>query len=578
MKLLVVTTIYGRHKLTDFVFEYYKNIKKELKNIIDFNLLVCGSEGKISEELTKKHGFEYTEHSNFPLSQKHNHLFKTAKNYNPDVVILIGSDDLISKETFIKYKEFSELGLDYIGFKDLYMYDGTLYYWGGYGEKRNEETIGAGRFYSKNILDKCDWDLWGDSKINKGLDAVAQTKIKRFKPKTEVLSCLNDSFIIVDIKTSNNITEISKFKILETKSLSTISDKFEVDFNYLNKYIIEPKIIKNKSIYDLSILISTYENVEYLKECFDSIEKSIGDLNVEVLIGIDSCLKSREYVIKNNFPENFRFYFFEKNIGPYTVFNTLSNLSNSENIMFFGSDDIMGKEMVSDMIDGLKFADCVRSSYINFTNPSEITKNKSKAFEGGVFAIRKEIFNNLNGFEPWMCEGDSEFILRLVKNRYKIKISNKIDFYRRIHSNGLTSRKDTGLNSKLRHDYRKIYINKQNYGALPKKVTEKFLVLKEGSYNTKEIVKTETKTKSVNPLGGLFSRPQVEETKTIDYGKVNDIQKNRNVQRPERITETTPENKNSNAGMAKNAAISKKPVKPIGNSPLTKIGKDFLRI
>jgi hypothetical protein len=30
--------------------------------------------------------------------------------------------------------------------------------------------------------------------------------------------------------------------------------------------------------------------------------------------------------------------------------------------------------------------------------------------------------------------------------------------------------------------------------------------------------------------------------------------------------------------MAKNAAISKKPVKPTGSSPLTKIGKDFLRI
>jgi len=578
MKLLVVTTIYGRQKLTDFVFEYYKNIKKELKNIIDFNLLVCGSEGKISEELTKKHGFEYTEHSNFPLSQKHNHLFKTAKNYNPDVVILIGSDDLISKETFIKYKEFSELGLDYVGFKDLYMYDGTLYYWSGYGEKRNEETIGAGRFYSKNILDKCDWDLWGDSKINKGLDAMAQIKIKRFNPKTEVLSCLNNSFIIVDIKTSNNITEISKFKILETKPLSTISDKFEVDFNYLNKYIIESKIIKNKSIYDLTIIISTYENVKYLKECFDSINTSIGDLNVEVLIGVDSCLKTREYVIKNDFPENFRFYFFEKNIGPYTVFNTLSNLSNSENIMFFGSDDIMGKEMVSDMIDGLKFADCVRSSYVNFTNPSEIEKNKTRVFEGGVFGIKKDVFNTLNGFEPWMCEGDSEFILRLTKNRYKIKVSNKIDFYRRIHNNGLTSRKDTGLNSKLRNDYRQIYLNKSNYGPLPKKVTENFIVLKEGSYNTKEIVKTETKTKSVNPLGGLFSRPQVEETKTIDYGKVNEIQKNRNVQRPERIVEQTPENKGSNANMAKNAATSKKPIKPTGNSPLTKIGKDFLRI
>lgn len=426
------------------------------------------------------------------------------------------------------------------------------------------------------------------SNINKGIDrhiynhcltqCTKENKtIKRFYDNelySDSLDTHGYNNISVDretiFKTNKNIFKDSNLSINQLEIPVGIQNK--INNTIFNK---NPLI---KTTYNLSIIISTYENVEFLKECFDSIDTSIGDLNVEVLIGVDSCLKTREYVIKNDFPENFRFYFFEKNIGPYTVFNTLSNLSSSENIMFFGSDDIMGKEMVSDMIDGLKFADCVRSSYFNFRNVLEITQNKTRIFEGGVFGIKKDVFNTLNGFEPWMCEGDSEFILRLTKNRYKIKVSNKIDFYRRIHNNGLTSRKDTGLNSKLRNDYRQIYLNKSNYGPLPKKVTENFIVLKEGSYNTKEIVKTETKTKSVNPLGGLFSRPQVEETKTIDYGKVNEVQKNRNVQRPERIVEQTPENKGSNANMAKNAATSKKPIKPTGNSPLTKIGKDFLRI
>lgn len=579
MNIVLIVTMYKRHQLTDFVFQYYKNLKNLLSNEINLTLLACGSENTTSEYLAQKNEFEYIEHPNLPLSKKHNYLLQESKKYNPDGVVLIGSDDIISEKTFLKYKELYNNDYDFIGFKDIYMYDGKLYYWGGYTDKRKDETVGAGRFFSKNLLDNCNWDLWGDKDINKGLDLLAFGKIKKFNPKTKILSSLNSEYKIVDIKTDENLTEIKNFKHLEEKPIKSVFDYFKINLNFLNKFILGiVDNITNNQKYELSVIMSTYENVEYLKECFDSIENSIGNLNVEVLIGIDSCLKTREYVIKNNFPENFRFYFFEKNIGPYTVFNTLSNLSSSDNIMFFGSDDIMGNEMIKDIIDGLKFADCVRSSYINFRNPSEISKIKTKVFEGGVFGIKKEIFNNLNGFEPWMCEGDSEFILRLVKNRYKIKVSNKIDFYRRIHNNGLTSRKDTGLNSKLRHDYRKIYINKQNYGPLPKKVTEKFLVLKEGSYNTKEITKTETKTKSVNPLGGLFSRPQIEETKTIDYNKVNEVQKNRNIQRPERITEQTPENKNSNAGMAKNAAISKKPVKPMGNSPLTKIGKDFLRI
>lgn len=822
-KICLVTVIYKRHTLTNFVLSYYDNLKNKLKDSIEIELICVGSENNLSRDLALKNNFEYYEYPNNPVSHKHNKVFEVCKNKNVDGVVYVGSDDIIDEVFFLEYIKSLENGIDFLGFKDVYfLTKDNLGFWGGYEKttSRYGEPIGPGKLYSKKLLDKLNWRPWGNESKDRGLDSLCWKELSKINDvKKTIKSCKDINGHIIDIKTETNISNIFDFKFNENydinyiigldfdyekiRNILTSLDKYDLSIlistykniefiektfesiensiknqnvevlvgldscletlefvkantfpsffkffyfpehvgpyvifntlakscssenllffstddimhenmisncilslgkntlvktNYINfkneneiktrkkyneakgvfaikkttflkhngfepwlcsadseflnrmeknkiqnsntgkfdffrrihlksltnnpetglrselrnqykkienskkyfgplekltvstNFLIKTKGFKNKKYfnnnkvsqkYGLSIIISTYENVEYLKECFDSIEKSIGDLNVEVLIGIDSCLKSREYVIKNNFPENFRFYFFEKNIGPYTVFNTLSNLSNSENIMFFGSDDIMGKEMVSDMIDGLKFADCVRSSYINFTNPSEITKNKSKAFEGGVFAIRKEIFNNLNGFEPWMCEGDSEFILRLVKNRYKIKISNKIDFYRRIHSNGLTSRKDTGLNSKLRHDYRKIYINKQNYGALPKKVTEKFLVLKEGSYNTKEIVKTETKTKSVNPLNGLFSRPQLEETKTIDYGKVNDIQKNRNVQRPERIVEPTPENKNSNAGMAKNAAISKKPVKPTGSSPLTKIGKDFLRI
>jgi len=245
--------------------------------------------------------------------------------------------------------------------------------------------------------------------------------------------------------------------------------------------------------------------------------------------------------------------------------------------MFFGSDDIMGETMVSDMIDGLSHSDCVRSSYVNFKNSDDINslKNKKES-EGGVFAIKKDIFNKLNGFEPWMCEGDTEFMIRFFKSRFKLKVSNKIDFYRRIHSNGLTSRPDTGMNSKLRNEYRKIYKNKKDFGPLPKKITEPYIVLKEGLYIKSENQK-ETKEKSLNPLGGLFNRPKIEESKVINYEKVNQVTQNRQTQKPERLQKNY-ENKNSNSDMAKNAAISKKPIKPNGGSPLMKIGKDFLRI
>jgi hypothetical protein len=132
------------------------------------------------------------------------------------------------------------------------------------------------------------------------------------------------------------------------------------------------------------------------------------------------------------------------------------------------------------------------------------------------------------------------------------------------------------MNSKLRSEYRKIYQNKKDFGPLPKKVTEPYIVLKEGLFVKKESI-TETKQKSVNPLGGLFNKPKIEESKVINYEKVNEVTQNRQTQKPER-PQKNYENKNSNSDMAKNATISKKPFKPNGGSPLMKIGKDFLRI
>ena len=83
---------------------------------------------------------------------------------------------------------------------------------------------------------------------------------------------------------------------------------------------------------DISIIISTYQNVEFLKECFDSIIKSKKKYNVEVIVGIDACLETFFFIEKNNFPSYFRFVFFEENQGPYVVFNTLVLECNSENL------------------------------------------------------------------------------------------------------------------------------------------------------------------------------------------------------------------------------------------------------
>jgi hypothetical protein len=171
--------MYERQELTNFVFSYYKKLKNKLKNKLDLKLLVCGSEGLKSKKIAIENDFDYIEYENLPLSKKHNFLLSHSKNYDVDGVILIGSDDIISENTFDVYMDAIKNDVDFLGFTDLYMYDGNMYYWSGYEKERIGETIGAGRFFSKKLLDTHNWDFWGDVSKNNGLDKIAYEKIKK---------------------------------------------------------------------------------------------------------------------------------------------------------------------------------------------------------------------------------------------------------------------------------------------------------------------------------------------------------------------------------------------------------------
>ena len=230
---------------------------------------------------------------------------------------------------------------------------------------------------------------------------------------------------------------------------------------------------------ELSIIIPTYKNTQYLNECFFSLIKSIKNRNVEILVGIDACLSTLKFIKNNSFDNRIKFFFFEKNQGPYIIRNTLSKMSNSENILFFDSDDIMCENMIDSIVEELETNLVVKPSYIEFIDGKEINLKSKLIRSEGVFAINKELFLNFNGFEPWICAADTELSLRLLNKGIGFKFIDKILFYRRLHKNGLTSRLDTGSNSELRSKYNNIILTKKDRGPLVQLKVEKFISIDE---------------------------------------------------------------------------------------------------
>lgn len=202
----------------------------------------------------------------------------------------------------------------------------------------------------------------------------------------------------------------------------------------------------------LSVIIPTYKNVEFLSELFSSIKNSDFDGKYEVLIGIDSCEDTVNYIYENSFPDNFSFFYFFENGGPYLIKNTLCELSQYDKILFFDSDDIMDPNLLKTIDDQLNFYHVIKPRYEDFKdiNQERTYIGKKKTFGEGVFGIKKELFLRLNGFEGWKVAADSDFMGRLYKLNKNILHTKDVLFYRRVHPNSLTIHPETGLSSQFR--------------------------------------------------------------------------------------------------------------------------------
>jgi hypothetical protein len=319
--------------------------------------------------------------------------------------------------------------------------------------------------------------------------------------------------------------------------------------NHTDKPLQTPKI-------ELSIITPTFKNVEYIDEFLDSILNAKKNYNVETLIGIDNCEETKNYISKNynKFKDKYKFYFFDKNVGPYVIRNTLSEISKSNKLLFVDSDDIISENLIKEVIDNLNSFEVVRFKFYNFKRKqdlNEIKKENINSFSSiGQFGILKTKFMELNGYEPWICGADSEFKMREESNQYKVKNIPNILYFRRRHNNSLTSNEETNFNSSIRKKYVEITKEKKRKkqtGKLNKLSVNKVYEIKEGG-RLKDIgLKTnwsiidrqkQQKNEIIEELvlkknhhQNTPIRVTLEKTnKQIDYSKVNEIFNNRNLQ------------------------------------------------
>ena len=204
-RLAIVTGVWQRPE----IFKIFANQTKKLKHKdVDIVVIVAGSEGEDSKSMVEKHGFKYIEIRNTPLAHKMNATTDLAGQYAVDYVLCVGSDDIISQELFDIYVEQMNKGIDYVAVLDWYFYDtqtDKFAYWGGYTDKREGHTCGAGRLLSNRLMRLFGWQPW-NIEHSHILDDSMQKKLIDI-PHTSYIFKLKDKGVYgIDIKSSTNMT------------------------------------------------------------------------------------------------------------------------------------------------------------------------------------------------------------------------------------------------------------------------------------------------------------------------------------------------------------------------------------
>lgn len=209
----------------------------------------------------------------------------------------------------------------------------------------------------------------------------------------------------------------------------------------------------------VSICVTAWHTQDYIEECLDSIEKQSYFKNFdkfEVLVAVDGCEETLNKLkeIKHKY-RKIKVYYSHENKGTYVLSNTLMSMAKYKYIIRFDSDDIMCEDMVYEIMSAKKGYDIVRYSYLDFIDGEDIKQGKmSQTYAFGTIMADKKFFKKFGGYRPLPCAADSDFLSR-TKKFAKVFYINTPLFYRRRHSESLTTRPETNMQSAIRNEIRK---------------------------------------------------------------------------------------------------------------------------
>lgn len=265
----------------------------------------------------------------------------------------------------------------------------------------------------------------------------------------------------------------------------------------------------------ISICITAYNAKKFIRATLDSVFNQTWyrkHSNWEVLLGIDGCEETLEYVktIQPYYGDKLRVFMMDKNVGTYVTSNTIMKQAYYDTLFRFDSDDLMNENCIETVMNNMSDCDMLRFNMQNFG----LKTNIQQAW--GQHAIKRSVFDKFGGYQPWPCAADAEMTKRLGKF-INIKLIPDVLFMRRMHRESLTCKPGElqlygGKEGSVREKYKKIvtdmHINKESE-AIINCVTSDFVEIfpKKKNQHINESISSDKVVYTYLAEGGILYEP-----------------------------------------------------------------------
>ena len=185
----VVIAFLGRHRMIELTV---RELARARKSGISVAIsLVCSNEEdyRVASDLKRDwDGISVKPFPNRPLGAKWQAGIDDIRQYSPDNIAIVGSDDVVAARYFcraieILKKDKPDGGIDFVAPSSWFVFDaaslsdlrGSLWELAYHPDR--QLALGAGRVYSHRILDRFDWDLYKSDRES-GLDVYGFQQVK----------------------------------------------------------------------------------------------------------------------------------------------------------------------------------------------------------------------------------------------------------------------------------------------------------------------------------------------------------------------------------------------------------------